>query len=217
MVQQIAIGHPVRGNTIQFGPTSTGDAEWGDCRGCGLHRTRKRVSLYRKGRTGTGGIRLIFIGDSPKSLEDTTGVPYSGIEGRILHWMFKLCSANFDYMLTTSVCCRTAEIIYLDHELEQEQPDLETLDYDDYQIEDWDREPTKQESDLCSGHIHELISNYNPAGVVYLGDVAKRFQTSLPKLSLIGLHKIIKLEYKLITLRREIRKLENFINKLENL
>jgi len=115
--------------------------------------------------------------------------------------------------------------------------------WDDYEFLNWNREPTKAEIDLCKPHIDEMIEWYQPHGVVYLGKVAESYKDPkylvhearlldsnsrlfrhttfkkdfvyrhVPTLSLFHPAYIARLEYKLLTIRKEAKKLDEFVER----
>jgi uracil-DNA glycosylase family 4 len=115
---------------------------------------------------------------------------------------------------------------------------------EDYEVANWNREPTTKEIELCKPHIDELIEWFNPHGVVYLGKVAEKYTNpvkiipidsldltkhkrpiriddkyatlSIPTLSLYHPAYIARLEYKLLTVIKEAHKLDTFIERLHN-
>ena len=103
----------------------------------------------------------------------------------------------------------------------------ELIPYEDYEIDDYNREPTSKEIEACKPHIEELQRDYSPHGIVYLGNVARSYrpispsehkepnsQFQVPTLSLLHPAYIVRLEYKVQTLRKEAHKLSGFIRSL---
>jgi hypothetical protein len=79
------------------------------------------------------------------------------------------------------------------------------------------RSPSKAEAAICSLHIDELIASFKPKGVVYLGLLPMAYyRCSLPYIKLFGFstNKFMKQEYKLLEVKREARKLLEFIKEL---
>lgn len=191
----------------------------------------------------------MFIGEAPGELEDITGVPFVGTSGRILHQMFKLVTYQFQYLITNAVGCRPVDIIFLDQDLE-ERLNEDTFDLskyvlnEDYQFDQWNRDPHKTEIEACRPHLMELINNWQPSGIVYLGKVAESalpqpvmaiphdkldltrhkvksttaqfVNVFVPTLSLYHPAYIARLEYKLLTVIKEARKLNTFLEKLHD-
>lgn len=243
--QQIAVGHPVRGNYIKPGNTHTGVTDWGNCQRCRLHHTRKRVAIRREG--GSGHIRILFIGEAPGQLEDKTGTPFVGTAGRIFRWYIKFVPFNFHYLVTNAVGCRPVDVLFLDTKIDQKvnEEGFDLDDYvldEDYELYDWNRNPTKGELERCSPHIQELLSTYKPHGVVYLGSIAASYQNPNYEVSSSDLHEhdaryfkhkeskdkilryvptlelyhpayIARMEYKVLPVKKEAKKLEHFIER----
>lgn len=211
-------------------------------------------------------MKLLFIGEAPGELENKTGVPFVGIAGKILYHLFKHTHFQFQYCITNTVGCRPVDVSFLDSaydakletewEISQEvknrnkalktDPEFSLGDYvyeDDYELLNWNREPTKAEIDLCKPHIDELVEWYQPHGVVYLGKIAESYkdpkyliseikllepeaklfrhtsykagfaQRHVPTLSLFHPAYIARLEYKLLTIRKEAKKLDEFVER----
>ena len=193
------------------GSTDTGIEDWGNCTRCRLSATRKRVAILREG--GEGSITLLFIGEAPGESEDATGYPFIGPSGLILNRIFKYVPHPFKYVITNTVGCRPVDLYMVDAANDREV-DLSKFKYgDDYELQDWNREPTQAEIRACKDHIHQLVETRDPQGIVYLGNVAKSYDTPLPSLSLIHPAAILRLECKLLTVLKEARKLEKFIER----
>lgn len=119
-------------------------------------------------------------------------------------------------MITNTVCCRPVDILYLDQDYENNPPDtLDDLVQDeDYQLLNFNREPTKAEAELCRPHIDELIDTYKPHGVVYLGKIALQYKCRLPKAKLLHPAAIARMEYKLVPVKQEARKIDELLHKI---
>jgi uracil-DNA glycosylase family 4 len=103
----------------------------------------------------------------------------------------------------------------LDYDHDKEQPDIKDMIQDeDYELYDWNREPTKAEIAACKPHIDEIVEAEKPKGIIYLGKVAESYKTKLPKISLLHPAAIARLEYKLLPTLRQARKITNFVDKL---
>jgi uracil-DNA glycosylase len=79
------------------------------------------------------------------------------------------------------------------------------------------RPPLKSEISICSPHIGELVATFKPKGIVYLGLLPMAYyRTSLPYIKLFGnsISQFMKQEYKLLPLKREARKLLEFVKEL---
>ena len=173
ILKQAPVGDRLPSFCFEPGNTYTGIGDWGDCKRCRLHYTRHRVALRRFG--GTGHTRLLFIGEAPGELENKTGVPFVGVAGKILEHLFKLTHFQFQYCITNTVNCRPVNLYFLDSS-DDDKEDFTLSDYtegEDYELMDWNREPTKAEIELCKPHIDELLEHFHPQGVVYLGKIAE--------------------------------------------
>lgn len=211
--QQIAVGNPIRGNRFRYGSTNTGDGDWGNCTKCRLHQTRRRVVIKRSGGR-PGHTKLLFIGEAPGQLEDVTGEPFVGTAGKILHQIFKRVQFQFHYTLTNSVCCRPVDLVYLDDQ--HCTPLRELTPGEDYELHNWNRDPTKAEMDLCRDHIHEIVDTYDPEGIVYLGKVARSYKTQLDTIQLEHPAYIARMEYKLVPVLNQARMINDFIRRLRD-
>lgn len=213
--KQVTVRDSVRSYNFEPGDTYCGDRDWGNCQRCRLHHTRHRVAIKRTG--GTGHARLLFIGEAPGELENKTGYPFVGIAGKILDQLFKLVHFQFQYCITNTVGCRPVDVLFMDSSYDEKYDETFSLsDYildTDYELYNWNREPTEAEMEICRPHIDELITSFQPHGVVYLGKVAESYVTRLPTLALYHPAYIARLEYKLLPLRKEARKLDHFIER----
>jgi uracil-DNA glycosylase len=84
----------------------------------------------------------------------------------------------------------------------------------DYTIENQNREPLPPEIAACSPHIDELILTESFSGVVYLGKVARTYKTRLPSIELYHPAYIGRMQFKLLTILRQSRILDKFVEKL---
>lgn len=192
----------------------TSSRDWSNCRACGLCRTRKRVALKRRGEVHGGGrVRLLLIGEAPGEFEDTLGVPFIGPAGQVLNFILKDVEAPFTYLITNTVNCRPYTIVYLSQEAEDVDFDL-LIEGEDYEIQDPNRDPTPQEATACRSHIDELVIDFEPTAIVYLGKIAQQYPTRLPTLSLLHPAYIARMEYKLQTVREQALLLTRFIQGL---
>ena len=239
ILKQTTVGDTVRSYCFEPGNHHTGITDWGNCTRCRLCHTRKRVAIKRTG--GTGHTRLLFIGEAPGELENATGVPFVGVAGKILHQLFKLVHFQFQYQITNVVGCRPVDVMFLDEAyVDEDYTTLDSLTIDeDYQTVNWNREPVASEIEHCKPHIDEMLESFKPHGVVYLGKVAQSYNQPKypvteddllsneaqlfrhstgpyrhpPTLSLFHPAYIARLEYKLLALKKEARKLERFVER----
>ncbi len=195
--------------------SSTSNRCWANCTNCGLHRTRNRVALKRRG--GHGRVRLLFIGEAPGEFEDVMGVPFIGPAGNILNKTIDYCflsfHAQFSYVITNTVNCRPQTVLFLS--TEAEEWDFNTLvPGEDYEVYDHNRDPTPQEIEACRPHIDEIASDFRPHGIIYLGRVATSYKSPLPSLELLHPVYIARLECKLQTVLTQAEKLSRFVHRL---
>ncbi len=230
------------------GNTYCGATDWGDCKKCRLYHTRNRVAIKRY--SGSGHTKILFIGEAAGELENKTGIPFVGTAGKILEQLLKLTHFQFQYCITNTVGCRPVDVLFLDSAKDEELDDVDSFSLSnymldqDYEIQNWNREPTKAEIELCKPHIDELMESFRPHGVVYLGKVAesytnpkylipteklvsdpesKLFRHSsynndwswrhIPTLSMLHPAYIARMEYKLLTVRKEAHKLDLFVER----
>ena len=168
--------------------TNTGRSEWGTCKQCRLHDTRRNVVLKRTFRHKSGtSPRLMLLGDAPDKTDDATGIPFIGESGRLLDFILQEVSPFFG-VLTHSVCCIPLQL------------------YDEYRPT---RDPTSPEINLCKPHIGELIEHYEIQGIVHLGKI--HYESRLPKVNLFRLSDILRMEYKYYTIQKQRDALNEFI------
>ena len=165
-------------------------------------------------------VHLLFIGEAPGEMEDILGLPFTGYAGRILDMLIEYVQHPFSYVITNTVGCRPMDLITLG---EVSKDDLapflnkdEVREKEDYIIENQNREPTPPEMAACSPHIDELILTESFSGVVYLGKVACTYKTRLPKIELYHPAYIGRMQFKLLTILRQSRILDKFVEKLHN-
>ena len=217
--KQTPVGDRLPGLSFEPGVAHTGINDWSSCTKCGLCLTRNRVAILRKHKlagTRHNDILILFIGEAPGELENRTGYPFVGISGRILEKIIGFTGLDFPYIITNAVGCRPVSLTYLDYDFEKNPVDSldELIPGEDYELYDWNREPTKAEIATCRPHIDELVQNYNPDGVVYLGKIAQSYATTLPKLSLHHPAYIARQEYKLILALKQAKALRKFVTEL---
>jgi uracil-DNA glycosylase len=162
----------------------------------------------------------MFVGEAPGEFEDALGVPFIGRAGAILDQTIKRVPHQFEYLITNVVCCRPQTVIMMDTEADDilDKDSVDLADYQrrlDYEIIDYNREPTPEEVKACKGHLDELYTDFSPHGIVHLGAVARQYFTpKCPSLSLLHPAYIVRKEYKLLLVLKQARKLELFVEKL---
>ena len=170
-----------------------------------------------KRRGGHGRIRLLLIGEAPGEFEDVLGTPFVGPAGNILNKTIDYCftsfSAQFQYIITNTVSCRPQTIVFLSSEAETYDFE-ELIPGEDYEIYDYNRDPTPQEMAACKPHIDDLVEELQPHGIVYLGKIATSYKTKLPSIELLHPAYIARLECKLQQVLGQAEKLSNFVHKL---
>ena len=216
---------------ITNGKYTPGDAgRWSKCTKCKLHHTRTRVATKRYG--GSGHTKILFIGEAPGQLEDVTGYPFVGVAGKILNHTIKHTRIQFSYLITNVIGCRPVDVWFMDSsydtKLEEDicdddgltrnhTPTFNLNDYvlnEDYELHNWNRDPHPSEIEACKDHITELIEEYKPHGVIHLGKIAQSYKTKLPHISLFHPAYIARMEYKLLTVLQEARKIDQFLERL---
>lgn len=219
--EQDSFGNPIRGSNI-YHNCHTGHADWGDCTRCSLSVGRRRVCIRYDGRidcpTGTGRVRLMFVGKSPGKLENWTGVPFVGTSGRPLRYLFEQIGVSFDYCLTNLVGCYPQTIVsILDKEgkpvqltCDDEQA-IKEINYNGYTLDTIDegRNPTIPEIRHCSPHLEEIRKSFNPNFVIFLHPIARMHYTPPgKKIDATDFEKIEGQEYKILSLKRLARKIK---------
>lgn len=191
--------------------------DWSDCRQCSLWRTRRRVAL-RRDSGPRKRIHLLIVGEAPGEIEDARGLPFVGDSGRVLNNLLKQVKFPFSYTITNMVCCRPMTVIMMDSsddsKLESGEYELSELEYEvDYEIIDKNRDPTPAEIAACSSHLTELFDELQPHGLVLLGLVAGKYKPprKIPTLKLVHPAYIVRRELKYLSVKKEARKLEKFL------
>lgn len=178
-----------------------------------------------------------MIGEAPGVTENTTGVPFTGTSGRILDTILSFVQTGFTYIITNVVGCQPCDPVYdstpSPDTLDLSDPDSPQLDmssstpdYIDFPDLDspsplnivsttnLNRTPTQKELEACSPHLKELVTSFGPRAVINLGKVAATFQTRLPTLNVMHPAAIARMEYKLLAMKKEARKIDTFLTSL---
>jgi len=210
--QQDTVGYRIPGTDLVYN-SDTGTSCWRNCKRCFLHIGTRRIAVRRDGTHRNGGPRLLFIGKYSGSTESVTGIPFSGTSGRILEYIFSQVDSPFHYCLTNLLGCQTFDVrrVKQETDIDEEGSVDENVTYE---YLNYGRDPSNAEINACSGHITELISSYKPRAIVYLGPTSQNFHTNLPTCSLIDIDKISSKEYKVLTCKKEARKLTLFLDGL---
>lgn len=234
-IKQNPVGYRIRGCNL-YQNYHTGSSDWSKCTGCLLSIGRTRTAVRNDGERHWNGerlIRLLFIGTAPGTTENTTGIPFTGLAGRILFEIFNYTPTAFSYCLTNLTCCQTKSIIIPDFgrcdsaESMQSLIDSATIKLSQTksgsvkssgpaEYYDYNRQPNSKEISACSSHLTELSRSFKPEGIIYLSPIARNsFHTSnTPTLDLCDLPKITQLEYKLLPVRRAAVSLTNFLQEI---
>jgi uracil-DNA glycosylase len=219
-VKQNPVGYRLRGTQLYYNPDTTNQS-WRACTRCVLQYGRRRVCLRYDGiRTyrNESPTRILFIGEAPGATENITGVPFSGHSGRILTQIFDYTKTAFTILITNTVCCQPKTAILPDFGKIDSIEQFDKLETETHKLEfiDHNRNPTPSEMKACSNHITELELEYRPQGIVFLGQIAQRAKTitPCPKLNLLHPAAIAREEYKVIPMKKEAHKLEQFIKSI---
>lgn len=224
-VEQNPVGNPIRGTSLYYN-SNTGHADWRNCTRCGLCIGRRRTCVRRDGTHSYAGatpVRLLFIGEAPGATENATGLPFTGTAGRILDLIFEYSKCAFTYCLTNTVCCLPQDIIEITDStgepvnFYQDDEAYEAVHLQKYSFSsvNQNRQPSKKEIELCRPHINELVQSFSPRGIVHVGAIARdSYRTTHPSIYLLHPAAIARQEYKLLTIKREARKLHNFVQSL---
>jgi len=215
-IEQNPIGNPIRGTRLYYN-CHTAYADWGSCNRCILAIGRRRVSLRFDGEHHYGiepKPTILFIGDHPDGAENATGIPFTGRSGTIMDIMWSYLKIGFRYTITDLVCCQPKTVIMEDRGIIDSPTQVisdRILD-----IVDIGRKPTTKEIEHCTPHIDQLVSEIRPHGIVYLGALASIYRTNKPNIILKHPREILQLEKKVLTMKKQARKLEQFIKELSN-
>lgn len=146
---------------------------------------------------------ILIVGEAPGESENLHGQPFYGIAGHILRTTFSWSMSTFLATITNTVCCRPVHT-----------PETTTDE------KKWrqNRQPEKSEQDLCKPHFTQLLESYQFDGLMILGEVAdeyvKQFSLNLPTLKLYHPAYIARLNYKLLTIKEEAKKIELWVKTL---
>lgn len=152
-------------------------ADWKGCTACPLHQCRKRVVFYR----GHLPCDVLFIGEAPGEVEDLKGYPFIGPAGKKLDTLLQTVWAS----LTTDAFSsgpdpynesQPCQLIVGITNIVACIPTENAGPYSSPKI----RAPTKAEAKACQNRLREIVDLAKPRLLVSLGDVARRFLSSLP-------------------------------------
>jgi uracil-DNA glycosylase len=172
----------------------------------------------------------MFIGEAPGRTENDTGVPFQGQSGRILTQIFDYTRTAFRILITNVVCCQPKDLVqvnnkdFLDVDFTTVPLDSKDPDYEKRRraiaatltAENHNRNPAPFEIRACAPHITELEREYHPQGIVLLGLIATqaKISTQCPILNLKHPAAIARMEFKVIPMKQEARKLQKFIEEI---
>jgi len=128
------------------------------------------------------------------------GRPFMGDSGRILNMIFSYVPSPFCFTLTNLVACRPV-----------------TLDFREQRI---NRVPTPEEIAQCRPRLDQLVESYHFSGVIYIGPVAQSYRHVLKTqpglftkaISITSPTTILKMEYKLYSIKKAAKQIENHVN-----
>lgn len=123
--------------------------KWKDCRACPLCDQRDRIVLGR----GQVPCDVLFIGEAPGEVEDTTGLPFKGPAGRLLDQIIeRALPKEVTHALTNLVCCFPREA-----KLRGEN------------------EPDRSEMLACRPRLVEFVNLARPKLIVCVGHLATEY------------------------------------------
>lgn len=216
-LKQDPIGYRIPGTSI-YQNNSICNSDWSNCSRCSLKHGRRRVAIRNDGLRyyrGDKPIRLLAIAERPGDTENSSGVPFTGPEGRVVRTLFEYIKHDFRYCLTYVVCCRTTSWIFDGDVVDSPTAEVDISKAELYQI---DRRPTKKEISSCSPHIDLLIKEIRPHGIILFGSVAQnsvQFSSQIPSINLTDPSKILEEEYKVLPVKKMAMKLDKFIQAIK--
>lgn len=127
----------------------------GDCKRCGLHRTRRRIVMGR----GVIPAQVLILGEGPGLSEDLTGESFAGPSGRMLDQLLvDACKLGITAVDTPSMFISN---IILCHPTDEFAGD--------------NRIPEKEEVFSCACNVIEIFRCVQPRLVVFAGGEAKDY------------------------------------------
>lgn len=202
------------------------EADWYGCKRCGLHESRRRTVFRSDGRVRNRTVerdgRLIyyqgepqegtdeeilpyplkvpktkqlaptflFIGEAPDVSDNITGIPYSGEVGRVFNLCLSYCTTTFNFEITLLLACHP------------------------WRIGKWgavvQRKPTSTEVEACKPRIKDLTTHVPYDGYIYL-ETASRTVNLKNTVNLKDPAAILKLEYKVYSMKEFALKLDNYV------
>lgn len=129
-------------------------AKWRDCTACPLHEQRDRIVLAR----GTVPCQVLFIGEAPGEVEDSTGLPFRGPAGALLDRIVaSALPPEVTYAMTNVVCCfpREAKLWAINNQSSHE--------------------PERAEILACRPRLVEFVNLCQPRLIVCVGALATEY------------------------------------------
>lgn len=120
--------------------------KWKDCTKCALHTQRSNIVLAR----GQLPADVVFVGEAPGAVEDSTGLPFKGPAGALLDQIIdRALPEGVTWALTNLVCCFPREAKWRG-----------------------DNEPELAEIRACRPRLLEFLEIARPRLVVCVGTLA---------------------------------------------
>lgn len=83
---------------------------------------------------------------------------------------------------------------------------------------DGNRDPSKEEIELCSPKLQELYRSQTWTGVIYIGAIAKaNFKTKLPTVTILHPASIARMEYQMTAIKEQAHKLNAYFSNLQKI
>ena len=120
--------------------------DWRKCTKCSIGKHAYNHVFAR----GNIPCKVLFIGEAPGKSEDTMGLPFVGVSGKLLDKWIAATGKVFSYAITNTVLCRPTDRIGGDN-----------------------RPPTQKEMANCRPRLIDFIALADPKGIVLLGAVAR--------------------------------------------
>lgn len=129
-------------------------AEWINCNGCDLSKTRRNVVFGE----GNPNADILVVGEGPGENEDKYGRPFVGVAGQILDQFLNAVglSREKDLYMTNVVGCR---------------PILESIDERTGAPKTDNRPPSKDERMACKPRLMEILYQVDPLLIITIGKV----------------------------------------------
>jgi len=127
---------------------------WGNCEQCELHKVRTKVVLWRGSKIPCD---VLFTGEAPGLTEDIEGLPFTGPAGRLLDQIVERSIPNtLSVGFTNLIACIPRAV-----------PGGSKVG-----------EPPPWAIKACADRLREIIKIANPARIVTVGTLAKKYLPS---------------------------------------